>query len=168
MGKVRMVLIGGIVIAILAVLVLLSMESRSGSGTVAPPTPTVTIDQWDSQATNDTYTEVNRLPKRYLGQAVTWTCNVANLLGQALGSGKNVIGCWEYVGQYDGQTGEGEIILSVPSSFDLTTINVGDDLIVRGTIAAPYDGVHPSLRAYPGPSVDVWFLTDKGHDPNST
>ena len=46
--------------------------------------------------------------------------------------------------------------------------NVGDDLVVRGTIAAPYDGVHPIRRAYPGPVIDVWNVVDKGHDPSAS
>jgi hypothetical protein len=155
---------------LLAALLMQVVGSGGGVSSIELPlaTPTVTIVQWDSEATNDTYFDVMKYPNRYQGQAITWTCNVANIFGQDNGDGKTNIGCWEYVGTYDGEAGDGEIILSVPPSINTDNLHIGDDVIARGTIAAPYDGVHPGRRADPGPVVDIWALTNKGHDPNAT
>ena len=172
MGRVRGPLLGSVVIVVGLLLVLSALMNFIGqqSSTAGRPvsTPTLTIGDWDSQVANDAYAAVAKYPGRYLGQAITWTCNLANFFGHDTPDGKDNIGCWEFEGQYDGQIGDGELVLSLPGSLDISQLNAGDDLIVRGTIAAPYDGLHPPRRAYAGPVIDVWSLVDQGHDPNAS
>jgi hypothetical protein len=172
MGRERLTLMaslaGGLALLLVALIDLFAVNGDGTSSAGQPlATPTMTIEQWDSQVTNDTYFDVARYPERYLGQAITWTCNLANFFGDDSGDGRNNMGCWEYTGQYDGDIGDGEIILSLPGSLQTGGWNVGDDVVVRGTIATPYDGVHPIRRAYAGPVIDVWSVFDKGHDPNA-
>ncbi len=157
----------GMVVA--AIIVLLDRTGQGASSSVgAASTPTPTIDQWDSQVTNDTYPEVAKYPTRYEHQTVKWTCNLANFFGKDTGDGRNNVGCWEFNGQYDGEIGEGEVILSIPESVDMSTMREGDDVVVRGYVAAAYDGLHPRRPAYAGPVIDVWSLVDEGHDQNAT
>jgi hypothetical protein len=173
MSRERLVLLAGAV-SLLALLLTavgtLVFGSGGNSNPFAGPTATATptISQWDSQATNDTYFDVIKYPLRYVGQAITWTCNVANPFEQDTGDGRTNFGCWEYTGTYDGLSGDGEIVLSIPSSVGSGNLRIGDDLIVRGVIAGWFDGSHPPRRADPGPIVSVWSLVANGHDPNAT
>jgi hypothetical protein len=43
----------------------------------------------------------------------------------------------EYRGTYDGATGDGEIILSVPPTIDTSAMHSGDALTVYGTVDQP-------------------------------
>jgi hypothetical protein len=155
--------------SVLVVVFLVSnpVGSSATRGSSSPPPPTMTLRQWDAGASNDTYADVVARPGQTYGDYITWTCNLANSFGQDTPDGKTNIGCWEYTGTYQGDNGDGEIILSIPSSIDTGSMRIGDRMVVRGTVGHPY--VHTRRRAADsGPTVDVVFLTDQGHDNNAT
>jgi hypothetical protein len=161
-----------VIVAVTLVVALMLIFGTSTTGSSVPATPaaakpTVSIQQWDDNSTAITFSQVATTPNRYRGDRVTWTCNVANVFGKDTPDGRTNIGCWEYVGTYDGQNGDGEIFLSVPSSVNIVQLVQGDDLVVRGVVAGQYL-TDPPRPAYPGPIVDVVFLQDNGHDPKAT
>jgi hypothetical protein len=158
-------------VTLVVALMLIFGTSTTGSSVPATPAPaakpTGTIHQWDDNSTAITFSQVAPSPNRYRGDRVTWTCNVANIFGKDTSDGRTNIGCWEYAGTYDGQNGNGEIFLSVPSSVNVDQVVQGDDLAVRGVLAGQYL-TDPPRPAYSGPIVDVVFLKDNGHDPKAT
>ena len=82
-----------------------------------------------AQPSADTYADVNDHPDLHQGDLVQWTCNIAKFLGPDPNTSVNIdVGCWEYVGTYNGGVGDGEIILNVPPSVDTSSMHSGDDV----------------------------------------
>jgi len=136
------------------------------------PVPTDTLVPTDSPTvapviSGDTYPMVRDHPDLYQGDLVSWKCVIANFLGSD-GSGNSVVGCWEYLGVYQGDTGEGAVILLVPPSINTNSMLSGDDVTVEGTVDQPYQGTNGFGATLTLPQLDVTSMQDTGHDPNAT
>lgn len=128
----------------------------------ASPTPEPTATP--VPAINPTYGEVNDHPEDWYNQPVNWTCVIAKFLGDdQVNSGNTIVGCLEYRGTWQGDLyADGEVILSVPSNIDTSSMSSGDEVTASGTIDHPGQG----LNSYGGPvtlpQVQVTDLTDDG------
>jgi hypothetical protein len=131
----------------------------------ARPTSTPSAAQWEQQASQDTYADVNDHPDLHQGDKIVWTCNIAKFLGGDPNDSVNTdIGCWEYRGTYDGGTGEGEIVLNVPPTIDTSAMHSGDDVKGYGTVDPPIQGTNAFGATLTDPQIDVTYLVDLGHD----
>jgi hypothetical protein len=131
----------------------------------AMPTSTPSAAEWAQQASPATYVDVNDHPDLHQGDKIVWTCNIARFLGEDSNNAANTdIGCWVYRGVYDGGTGDGEVVLSVPPTINTDAMHSGDDVKVYGTVDQPMQGSHAFGATLTYPQLDVAYLVDLGHD----
>jgi hypothetical protein len=114
----------------------------------------------------DTYIKINDHPDLYRGATEVWTCVIAKFLGDDQNNpGNSLIGCWEYKGSYDGLTGDGEVILSVPASIDTNAMDTGDYIRVEGKVDQPIQGTNGYGATETWPQIDVLAIKDNGPNP---
>jgi hypothetical protein len=128
------------------------------------PLPTPAPIPTTPPLSDDTYKQVSDHPDEYVGDTVRWTCVIAKFFGVEPSTGDQIVGCWEYTGQWQGGIGDGEAILrvSVTSGIDLTSMASGDSVVVIGRVEDPYQGTNGYGAAMSWPQLDVLSITDTG------
>ncbi len=142
--------------------------SDNTSAIAATPTSfPATIDEWAYDVSDIAYRDVRDHGDLYREQKIIWRCNIDKFLGADPDNPDNTgITCRVFSGTFNG-IGQGSILLSVPWRIDTRHMYAGDDVTVYGVVSGPREGANAFGATVSEPQIDVVFLTDQGHDPNS-